>query len=388
VIEPPVRVAVDKLPAAASAQLRDAVRAAIPSVAPAVAIAVWASGAPWYQAGVGWVDPGAGDGPVTSSTRFDLASLTKLFTATAFLRLVSDSKVGLDDRVVNIIPELGAGGQRRVDGGQEPLSRRRLAAPPERSDWTVEPSGVTFRQLLTHTSGMAPWRSVFRDAGPDTLMDAVYRYEFVARPGTEFHYSDLGYMVLGESIGRLAGAPLDTAMQVLVRDRLGLSSVTYTPLRRGIAMIDIAPTSHDDDWRQRRCWGEVEDENAAALGGVAGHAGLFANVEDVARFGVAWLRRDPRLRLGRLWATAVSEQTHELGAARGLGWQLWPADHLAPFGPGAYGHTGFTGTSLAVDPARDVVVALLTNRVHAGRTHEGIEALRLRCHRIVAEAFA
>jgi CubicO group peptidase (beta-lactamase class C family) len=195
-------------------------------------------------------------------------------------------------------------------------------------------------------------------------------------------------MVLGESIGRLAGATLDTAVQMLVRDRLGLSSVTYTPLRRGIAMIDIAPTSYDDDWRRRRCWGEVEDENAAALGGVAGHAGLFANVEDVARFGVAWLRRDPRLRLGRVWATAVSEQTHELGAARGLGWQLWPADHLAPFGPGAYGHTGFTGTSLAVDPARDVVVALLTNRVHASRTHEGIEALRLRCHRVVAEAFA
>jgi CubicO group peptidase (beta-lactamase class C family) len=177
-------------------------------------------------------------------------------------------------------------------------------------------------------------------------------------------------------------------MQVLVRDRLGLSSVTYAPLQRGIAMADIAPTSYDDDWRQRRCWGEVEDENAAALHGVAGHAGLFADVEDVARFGVAWLRRDPRLRLGQLWATAVTDQTPGLGAARGMGWQLSPAEQLAPFGPEAYGHTGFTGTSLAVDPERDVVVALLTDRVYAGRTHEGIEALRLRIHGIVARAFA
>ena len=119
---------------------------------------------------------------------------------------------------------------------------------------------------------------------------------------------------------------------------------------------------------------------------MAGHAGLFATVEDVARFGVAWLRRDPRLRLDTLWGTATSDLTPGLGAARGLGWQVQPADYLTPLGASAFGHTGFTGTSLVIDPDRDLVVALLTNRVHASRPHEGIDELRVAIHRIAAEA--
>ena len=297
--------------------------------------------------------------------------------------------------MVSVIPEFGAGGPRGVDGGQEPLSRRMLPVPADRADWTVDPAEVTFRQLLTHTGGLAPWRSVFRDGG----LEAVYGYPFVARPGTEFHYSDLGFMLLGEAVARLFRAPLDAAMQALIRDRLGLDSLTFAPARPGRTLQHIAPTSFDDDWRGRRCRGEADDENAASLGGVAGHAGLFATADDVARFGVAWLRRDPRLRLPAYWATATSDQTPGLGGARGLGWQVAPADHLAPtgdtasadhlapFGRDAYGHTGFTGTSLAVDPARDVVVALLTNRVYAGRTHEGIDELRLEVHTLIAAAF-
>ena len=377
-----VRSSIDKLPAAVSARFEETITAAVPSVAPALTISVWQSGTPWYQACAGWVDPESGSDPVRSTTLFDLASLTKLFTTSAFLRLVNDRRVGLDDPVVSVIPEFGEDAPRAIDGGQEPLSRRLLPVPPERASWTVDPTEVTFRQLLTHTSGMAPWRSVFRDGG----LEAVLRYPFVARPGTEFHYSDLGYMLLGASVSRLFEAPLDVAMQALIRDRLGLDSVTYDPLGAGRAQQDIAPTSFDADWRGRRCWGEVEDENAAGLGGVAGHAGLFATAEDVARFGVAWLRRDPRLRLEAMWTTATGDQTPGLGAARGLGWQVQPTDHLAPFSSAAFGHTGFTGTSLAVDPQRDLVVALLTNRVYAARTHPGIDDLRLEIHRIAAEA--
>ena len=106
----------------------------------------------------------------------------------------------------------------------------------------------------------------------------------------------------------------------------------------------------------------------------------------MARFGVAWLRRDPRLRLERFTRTAVTNQTPGLAAARGLGWQVQPTDHLAPFSDEAYGHTGFTGTSLVVDPRRDLVVALLTNRVYHGRDPEGIEGLRLDMHEVFAGA--
>ncbi len=144
------------------------------------------------------------------------------------------------------------------------------------------------------------------------------------------------------------------------------------------------PTEVDARWRERRCWGEVHDENAAGMGGVAGHAGLFATVHDVARFGVAWLRQDARLRLQRFWRTAVTDQSAGTTGARGLGWQVQPADHLAPFSDQAYGHTGFTGTSLAVDPHRDLVVAVCTNRVYHGRDAAGIERLRLELHELFA----
>lgn len=127
-------------------------------------------------------------------------------------------------------------------------------------------------------------------------------------------------------------------------------------------------------------------ENEGGLGGVAGHAGLFATAHDVARFGVAWLRQDPRLRLQGLMKPAVTNQASDLEAARGFGWQVQPTDHLAPFSDQAYGHTGFTGTSLVVDPARDLVVVLLTNRVYHGRDPEGIERLRLDVHELFASA--
>jgi len=403
VTDQPFHVSVNKLRPATRTRIEELVRSAVPSVAPALAVSVWSSGAPWFEAYAGWLDPESETTEASFRTLFDLASVSKLFTATAFLRLASDSRVGIDDPVVSIIPEFGAGGPRAVDGGQEPLSRRSLPTPADREGWTVDPSSVTFRQLLTHTGGLAPWRSVFREAGPvppppdepDPItpagrhaagLAAICAYAFVARPGEEFHYSDLGYMLLGEAVSRTLGAPLDAAMQTLIRDRLAIDTLTYAPVRAGRARDRIAPTSFDDDWRGRRCWGEVEDENATGLGGIAGHAGLFASVHDTARFGMAWLRQDPRLRLDRFWTTAVSDQTPGLDAARGLGWQVQPTDHLAPFGPDAYGHTGFTGTSLAVDPGRDLVVALLTNRVYAGRTHVGIERLRLELHGIVAEA--
>lgn len=394
-IEQPYHTTIAKLRPPVRDRLERAIRAAVPAVTPALAISVWQAGSPWFCAYAGWVDPDGATTPVGMRTLFDLASLTKPFTATAFLRLVSDGKITLDDPVVAVIPEFGRGGPRGVDGGQEPLSRRSLPTPSERADWVVDPAEVTLGQLLTHTAGLAPWRSVFRDGG----LEAVYGYRFVARPGSEFHYSDLGFMILGEAVARLSGAPLEVAMQALIRDRLGLDSLSYAPARTGRSRQHIAPTSVDADWRGRRCWGEVEDENAAGLDGVAGHAGLFATADDVARFGVAWLRRDPRLRLGAYWAIATSDQTPGLGVARGLGWQLRPADrlaladgvepvgHLAPFSGDAYGHTGFTGTSLVVDPVRDVVVALLTNRVYAGRTHAGIDDLRLQLHTLIAEAF-
>lgn len=401
--EQPFRVEIDKLRDDTRVRAHAVIRGAVPAVAPAVSISVWQAGAPWFEAYAGWVEPETQTGAVGFRTLFDLASLSKLFTATALLRLANDFKVDLDDPVGKLIPEFAASGPRGVDGGVDPLAWEPLPTPAGREDWEVDPEQVTWRQVLTHSGGLAPWHMVFRETGPappppgtpDPLsrearwaaaLEAIGGYRFVARPGEEFHYSDIGYMLAGMAVARRFGRPLPDAMQALVRDRLGLETVTYTPLDRDKPRERIAPTELDERWRRRRCWGEVHDENAAGLGGVAGHAGLFATVHDVARFGVAWLRQDPRLRLERFMRTAVTNQTPDLEAARGLGWQVQPTDHLAPFSAEAYGHTGFTGTSLAVDPRRDLVVALLTNRVYHGRDPQAIERLRLDVHEIFAGA--
>ena len=401
--EQPVRIEIDKLRADTRARAHAVVREAVPSVAPAVAVSVWQAGAPWFEAYAGWVDPETETTPVGFRSLFDLASLTKLFTATALLRLANDLKLGLDDPVGTLIPEFSVGGPRGVDGGVDPLTWEPLPTPAGREAWEIDPAGVTWRRVLTHTSGLAPWHMVFRETGatpppPDladplsveerwaAALEAIAGYRFVARPGEAFHYSDIGFMLAGMAVARRFGRPLPEAMQALIRDRLGLDTVTYRPLASGRPREQIVPTELDARWRRRRCWGEVHDENAAGLGGIAGHAGLFATAHDVARFGVAWLRQDPRLRLERFMRTAVTNQTKELDTARGLGWQVQPTDHLAPFSDAAYGHTGFTGTSLVVDPRRDLVVALLTNRVYHGRDPQAIDQLRLDVHEVFANA--
>jgi len=394
-----------------SSRLTRILRDAVPEVAPAAVVCVLHGGETVFEVGLGRIsmaeEPGAGRpatrdvSTVTRDTLFDLASLTKLFTTSAFLRLASLGRVDLDDRVATVIPEFAADGPRGMDGGQEPLSRRMLPTPPHHRDRRVDPVTVTFRHLVTHTSGLAPWRAIFRVTGDVPPPGGVDRDErqrrwtrglevvcdslFVAEPGSEVLYSDLGFMLLGEAVSRLSGRPLADAVQERVLEPLELDSVTYLPLQAGRDRTSVAPTSLDDDWRHRRLWGEVEDENAAGLGGIAGHAGLFGTAGDVARFGQAWLSADPRLGIGPgLIAEATRDETPELGEARGLGWQVQPTDHLMPLGRRAYGHTGFTGTSLAVDSDRELVVALLTNRVHAGRTHPGIDELRVAVHEAAA----
>ncbi|MBL8160855.1 MAG: beta-lactamase family protein [Anaerolineae bacterium] len=390
---------VNQLDAAAFQRLQHFMQAQLADVFPSAALAVI-----WRDTlilDVAW----AGDGhSTTADTLFDLASVSKLFTTTAFLRLVSEGAVGLDDCVVKVIPEFGAGGLRDIDGGQDPHSRVMLPTPAELLGQQVDPTRVTFRHLLTHTSGLPPWRAVFQVAGdippPPTERDpypseqrsrnalrAICAYPFVGQPDGTIRYSDIGLMLIGESIVRLEGAPLDKVIQQRVTDPVGLRSVTYNPLQHGYSLAQIAPTEDDRLWRMRRCWGEVHDENACGLGGIAGHAGLFACARDVAAFGYAWLQRDQRL--GELpFAEAVREQARSGDERRGLGWLLKARQQSSAgerFSPDSYGHTGFTGTSLWIDPSQSLVVACLTNRVYDGREKMGIIAFRRALHDLIVD---
>jgi CubicO group peptidase (beta-lactamase class C family) len=273
---------------------------------------------------------------------------------------------------------------------------------------------VTVRQLLTHTSGLPPWRTLFQVIGPMppeppaadpvTVAErwaaaeaALRTYPFVDRPGAAIRYSDLGFILLGMLAARLVGRPLDRLLADEIAAPLGLTGVTFRPMDAGVPRTSIAPTSHDALWRGRRSWGEVEDENAIGLGGVAGHAGLFARATDIAAFGQAWLDADPRLGIdGPTRAAAIAEQAVDATDRRGLGWQLAPAlgaadpvgaGPYAGMGPSAFGHTGFTGTSLSIDPDRRLVVACLTNRVWAGRANDALRTFLPRLLRSLAAAF-
>lgn len=339
-------------------------------------------------------------------TLFDIASLSKLFTTTAFLGYVSLGKIGLDDPLVSVLPDFGQYGARSIEGGQDPHTLQRLALDASLQGQGVDPSQVTFRHLLTHTSGLPAWRDVFSVAGPVPFppegrmplesqarwaqaLPALYQYSFVDHPGRRVIYSDIGLMLLGHALEVISGMALEQVIQMQVLGPLGLSRTLFNPVQQGFAHRDeIAPTELDLRWRQRRVWGEVHDENACALGGVAGHAGLFSTAMDVAVFGQAWLSEPQKMGIdARLAALAKSELACTEDVRRGLGFVIKSAHNASAgdhFSPQTFGHTGFTGTTLWVDPDRQCVVACLTNGVYAGRAQHAPHAFRRRLHDLLA----
>jgi CubicO group peptidase (beta-lactamase class C family) len=401
-----VNLSTNRLPESAHDKLQAAVDRVLGDLFPAVTLAVIHCGEVAFNGGWGWVDPDTRQHPVTPDKLFDLASVTKLFTATAFLSLVSAGKAKLDDPLVTVVPEFGAGGLREIDGGQDPHSKERLPTPAQWVGAKADPARITFRHLLTHTSGLAPWRDVYNAPGapptppdqPDPIpqaerwtrgLKAICGYAFVGQPDGVVRYSDLGLMLLGEAVSRLHGAGLETAIKERVLKPLGLQSPIFNPVRSGIPRTETIPTEDDPGWRKRRPWGEVHDENACGVGGVAGHAGLFAHALDTAQFGEAWRTRDTRLNIDpALMEEATREHAETDGERRGLGWMLKSYVGSSAgdrFSPASYGHTGFTGTSLWIEPERQLVVALLTNRVYPGRWKEGIHEFRRAIHTILSE---
>ncbi len=361
--------------------------AALTTTAPAIVLAVMHGGQRIYHRA--WGDAELG-------TYFDLASITKTFAATAFLSLVNAGKVKLDSPVVDVIPEFGEGGMRAFGGGYDPHTKLKHPTPPDKIGQTVAPAQVTFRQLLMHTSGLPAWMPVFELTQPpptptsglaeriDTAhhqtptVQTVYDSPFIDHPGESFCYSDLGFMLLGEAIMRLHGTSLDTAIRDLVTEPLGLQTLTFNPVVNGIPREQIAPTEYDADWRGERVWGYVHDENAYAMRGVSGHAGLFGTAADVARFGQAWLHPDR-------YDWAINDDIRkaawtDTGNKYGLGWVHYDGS--------SYGHTGFTGTLLRLDPQTGLVIALLTNRVYYGRERAAINTLQQNVWDIIAREVA
>ncbi len=277
---------------------------------------------------------------VPDESIYDLASLTKVVgTATAAMILYDEGRLDLDGRVSKYVPAF-SGGTR---------------------------DEVTIRQLLTHTSGLPAGRDLRRLASSSwEARNVVMSTPLACRPGVCQVYSDLGADVLGFAIEAIAGQGLDAFLEERVFVPLGMNDTHFRP---DIAQRDrIAPTEVQSP-RGYPLRGEVHDENAWALGGVAGHAGLFSTAADLSLFAQMMLNRGTYNGVRIVSDTAVARFTTRVSGTRALGWDTSDGDGTAGvhMGERAYGHTGFTGTSLWIDPDRDLFVILLTNRVHAPR---------------------
>lgn len=342
-----------------AAAFRLAAAAVDEGVVPAAVLAVGRGArGPVYVKAFGRTRSGPEGTAVTADTVFDLASLTKVVaTAPAVLRLVDAGELDLDEPVSRYLPAYRDG-------------RKAMVTP---------------RHLLTHTAGLPAHRPFHEVAGSaDLRLAAVAAEPLCAEPGSGVCYSDLGFILLGAIVAAVTGTGLDRASAELVFEPLGMTATGFLPQ---IAPAGFAATEPRPETGEPKV-GVVHDENAEALGGVAGHAGAFGTVGDLVRYlRRGWLDPDGAFLAAPTAAAAVASHTEGLGGRRGLGWTLagdrW--DHMTAAWPrGRAGHTGFTGTSLAFDRVSGLWTVLLTNAVHLGRDHSGIVLLRRTVHAAVA----
>jgi CubicO group peptidase (beta-lactamase class C family) len=355
----------ERFPAAAAL-----VRKAIAGGAfPAASIEVGhASGAIWRDA-TGRLTYESSSPPVDAHTVFDLASLTKvLCTTTLMMRAVDNARLSLDDLVARWIPR-----------------------------WTgSDRAGVTLRDLLAHSSGLTAYLPFFRDyTGRLEFEHAICALPLEYAPRTRALYSDLGFMLLGfllqdaePSSPGFRGAPgaLDVSRTLATQFHRLASFFTAEPLRFNPprAWRERTAPTEIDPWRGRLLVGEVHDENTWALGGAAGHAGLFGTAAAVGAFARAALRTiagEPLLAAPATMRTFIN-RTDVPGSSRALGWDtMLPSSSCGTqLSPTSIGHTGFTGTSLWIDWERDLYVVFLTNRVHPSRENQAIRQVRPRLH--------
>ena len=327
---------------------------------------------------------------VTPATLFDLASVTKAVATTTMAMLLYERGVlELDAPIIGTLPEFLLDSSGNTD--------------PRRHE-------VTFRMLLAHSSGLPAYEKLFLKAhSRDELLTAALSMPLSADPGTRAVYSDIGFIILGIALERLADQSLDAFCRREVFGPLVMPHTTFNPptgLRpkipptaderlsgaesstQGLPKSDPGvSTSSRSTFRNRIVQGEVQDENAYVLGGVAGHAGLFSTAEDIARFANAMLQGgSPILRPETLALFTRRDSTPE--TSRALGWDTpsSPSQSGKHFGPNSFGHLGYTGTSLWIDPDRQLSITLLTNRAWPDCSNQAIKQVRPKFHDAVIES--
>ncbi len=312
-----------------------------------------------YRKAFGWRSLEPVREPMTVDTVFDVASLTKcLVTATAVMQLVEEGRVRLNDPVAQFLPGFAAYGKQEI----------------------------TVRQLLTHFSGLREDLDVSSPAqwtGKQQAYELANREKPVSAAGARFRYSDINFIVLGELVEKLSGVALEQYAAERIFQPLAMTHTRYLPPSSWIS--GIAPTEYDHG---RVLRGVVDDPTARAMGGVAGHAGVFSNADDLARFAQAMLDRKFVVSAAGIEKMTTPQQPATATVLRGLGWDIespFSSNRGELLPVGGFGHTGFTGTSMWIDPVTDTYIVLLTNAVHP-RARDVSPAIALRAR--VANAVA
>ena len=332
------------------------------AVFPAASVAVTFSGKLVALKAFGRFTYEPGSPLVTTATVFDLASVSKAVATTSMAMILYErGLIDLEAPVVSSVPEFAGSDVRRGD--------------------------VTMHMLLAHSSGLPAYEKLFLKAKcRDELLAAAFTTQLTADPGARAEYSDIGFIILAIALERMADESLDRFCQREIFGPLGMVRTAYDPPASWRA--GIPPTADDRTFRKRIIQGEVQDENASVLGGVAGHAGLFATAEDLATFSHILLQGGLPLLRPETLALFTRRETAPAGTSRALGWDTPspPSQSGKYFSPRSFGHLGFTGTSLWIDPARELSITLLTNRTWPDCGNKAIKDVRPAFHDAIVGA--
>ncbi|MBI5021814.1 MAG: serine hydrolase [Ignavibacteriales bacterium] len=321
-------------------------------------------GAVVYNKSFGSFEFNSKSAKVSASTVYDIASVTKVIaTTSAIMRLYDEEKIRLDDLVMKYIPEFGNNGKEKI----------------------------TIRNLLLHNGGLPAFKRLFLTCkSPEEVLDSVYQTETIYPTGDSTIYSDFDFILLGKIVEKISGVTLDKYVDSVFFKPLGMTSTIYNP--PSSIWRKITPTEYDSVYRKRLIQGEVHDENAFALGGISGHSGLFSTATDLSIFlqmimnggnyGGKQLLKPETIKL----FTA----RHGKQSTRALGWDTKTMNGYSSagtlFGEKSFGHTGFTGTSVWVEPEKNIFVILLTNRVYPTRNNPKIMQIRPKVHDTVMKS--
>ncbi len=338
-----------RLPVSVALEIEQSVLAAIDEgTTPGAAVVIGDAQHVWYSASFGELERGAGARLVDRATIYDLSSLTKpLVTALALAQLVDQGRVEYEDPVAKHLPCFVRGAKSRV----------------------------TVAQLLLHTAGLPPVisRREYGGKSREQALRAICQAKLDAKPGASFRYSDIGYVILGALVERISGQRLDRYFEARIAKPLGLQSTRFGPLPDELIEACVAPTEYTDKRSGERelICGETHDPVAWRLGGVAGNAGLFSTADDLRRFAQALLRGgaldDGTKLLSKAAFAAMTEPREVPGGRRNYGWDVETAyskQRAEGFSDLAFGHSGFAGTSLWIDPKLNMFVLFLSNRVY------------------------